>query len=98
MDGTGTCSIERDLSYHKKEYSESVAVKLFNAIVDVTDNLSSFPEMAPCEQLLRHRAEGFRSLVQGYYKIIYYKENDIIYIAMLWDCRQNPIRLIDKFK
>lgn len=54
--------------------------------------------MASVEELLKHRKECFRSLVEGNYKIIYYVVNDTIYVATLWDCRQNPIRLLDRFR
>ena len=84
--------------YYRSHYSETSAVKIFNVLVDAADSLLPFPDMAPKEELLRHRREGFRALVQGHYKIIYYIENDIVQIAMIWDCRQNPIRLIDRFR
>lgn len=84
--------------YYRKNYSESAAVNIFNKLVDAADSLSPFPNMASVEELLKHRKECFRSLVEGNYKIIYYVVNDTIYVATLWDCRQNPIRLLDRFR
>jgi hypothetical protein len=34
--------------------------------------------------------EDFRYLVESNYKIIYWKEDEIITIASVFDCRQNP--------
>jgi hypothetical protein len=28
-----------------------------------------------------------------HYKVIYYVEKNVIYIATIWDCRQNPVKL-----
>lgn len=51
--------------------------------------------MAPIEPLLQERKEVFRSLVvRKNYKVIYYIQNTIIYIADIWDCRQDPDRLL----
>ena len=37
--------------------------------------------------------EDFRCLVEGNYKIIYWKEDEIITIASVFDCRQNPKKM-----
>ena len=71
--------------YYRANYSESAAVKIFNRLVDAADSLLPFPNIASIEDLLKHRKEGFRSLVEGNYKIIYYVEDDTVYIATLWD-------------
>ena len=41
-----------------------------------------------------NRTKQYRSLVEGYYKIIYTMRNDhTIQVVLLWDCRQNPDKL-----
>jgi hypothetical protein len=37
--------------------------------------------------------EDFRYLVESNYKIIYWKEDEIITIASVFDCRQNPEKI-----
>ena len=49
--------------------------------------------MAPIESLLEDRDKVYRALVVDKYKIVYYVENNIIYIAAVWDCRQNTEKL-----
>lgn len=75
-----------------------MAVNVFNAIVDAADRLALFPQMGEVVDLLSERMKCYRSLIEGNYKIIYYEENNIVNIALIWDCRQNPLRLLDKLK
>ena len=50
--------------------------------------------MAEAEQLLQERPETFRSLVvRQTYKVVYYIEDTVIYIADVWDCRQSPEKM-----
>ena len=37
--------------------------------------------------------EGFRYLVESNYKIIYWQENELITIASVFDCRQDPKKM-----
>lgn len=47
--------------------------------------------MASVEQLLDGEPEMFRSLVVlRRYKVIYYVTDETIYVADIWDCRQDP--------
>ena len=85
-------------TYYSEQKSESVAVNVFNAIVDAADRLALFPKMGEVVDLLSGRMKCYRSLIEGNYKIIYYEENNIVNIALIWDCRQNPLRLLDKLK
>lgn len=84
--------------YYSEHKSEIVAVKLFNTIVNAADRLGLFPEMGTTEELLKNRRKCYRSLIEGNYKVVYYVEDNNVYIALIWDCRQNPWRLIDKLK
>ena len=85
-------------TYYSEYKSEATAVKLFNAIVDASDRLALFPEMGGIEELLKGRRKSYRSMIEGNYKIVYYIENNKVYIALVWDCRQNPLRLLDRLK
>ncbi len=69
------------------------AIKMHNKILDAVEPLLYFPQMAPIESLLEDRDKVYRALVVDKYKIVYYVENNIIYIAAVWDCRQNTEKL-----
>lgn len=67
------------------------ATNLFNDILDEIEILKDFPKIVPIEPALRDELKEFRSLVIRHnYKVIYYFEESTIYIAAIWDCRQNP--------
>ena len=77
-----------------KNKSEIAAVGIYNDILDEVDSLLHFPYMAPVETLLSEFTESYRSLVvRNIYKVVYYINNDTIYIVAVFDCRQSPEKL-----
>jgi plasmid stabilization system protein ParE len=74
--------------------NEKAAVKTYNSILDGIYRLADFPQMAAIEPLLADFARTYRSLViKNTYKVVYYIEGDVVYIATVIDCRQNPNKL-----
>lgn len=73
--------------------NEQAAIKTHNKLLDATESLPQFPQMAPIEPLLEDCDKAYRALVVDKYKILYYFENNTIYIAAVWDCRQSTKRL-----
>jgi plasmid stabilization system protein ParE len=73
------------------EKSKQAAINLYNDFLDEIERLRDFPQMAAVEPVLINEPQIFRALVVRHnYKVIYYIEGDTIYIAAIWDCRQNP--------
>ncbi len=86
-------SLEAIFSFYE-EKSLRVAQHIIADIFKAAGQLSVYPYMAAIEPLLEQRPETFRSLVvRDTYKIVYYIEDPVIYIADLWDCRQSPEKL-----
>ena len=57
----------------------------------VNDLLKTTPYWGPFEPLLADLPDGFRSIVVNHLnKIVYYIEDDTIYIADFWDTRKEP--------
>jgi len=79
--------------YHKSNVSEKVAEKIRKSVVDAVHILYKNPLAGPTEPLLIKRNKNFRYLVQGNYKIIYWIDKEIIFIASVFDCRQNPTKM-----
>lgn len=79
--------------YFKK--SPRAAAKLYNSILDEALLLENHPYIAAIDPVFEDFAETIRSLVvvKGRFKVTYYVENDIIYVIIVWSCRQNPERL-----
>jgi len=79
--------------YYYSKASKKVADKITNSIVDKTIMLEITPRMGQKEELLAHFKQEIRYLVQGNYKIVYLIEENIVSIATVFDCRQDPIKL-----
>ena len=80
----------------KETNSENAAVKVYNSILDELEILEKQPRIAAIEPLLEDFSKQFRSLIiKRRYKAIYYidEEKDMIFVATIWDCRQNPNNL-----
>jgi toxin ParE1/3/4 len=76
--------------------SKRVADKISNAIVDKTILLEQTPHAGQKEDLLMHLNKEMRYLVEGNYKIVYWIDENIVSIATVFDCRQNPKKLKSK--
>lgn len=84
----------RDIyDYYFFKASKKVADKLANAIVDQTILLEQTPQMGQPEEMLMHLQKDIRYLLHRHYKIVYWREENIISIATIFDCRQNPKKL-----
>ena len=79
--------------YYYSKASKKVADKITNSIVDKTIMLEITPRMGQKEELLAHFKQEIRYLVQGNYKIVYLIKENIVSIATVFDCRQDPIKL-----
>lgn len=79
--------------YYSLMATPRIAKKIVNKIVDRVEILLKNPVSGPKEELLSEMSEDFRYLVESNYKIIYWQENEIITIASVFDCRQNPEKM-----
>jgi len=79
--------------YFSLQASPRVANRIVKKIVESVEVLYTVPFSGQKEELLSRYAEDFRYLVEGNYKIIYWNYNELITIASVFDCRQNPDKL-----
>jgi len=94
---------ERDINGIYEYYatkSQRVATDLYNSILDDVDRLEINPYIAAIEPLLDENPKSYRSLITGKrkIKIVYYVENETVFISRIWDCRQNPKKLKNSIK
>lgn len=80
--------------YYSLEVSTGIAKKIINGIIDRVTILENNPLAGTKEELLNEYSEDFRYLVEGNYKIIYWKMENLIMIASVFDCRQNPNKIL----
>jgi plasmid stabilization system protein ParE len=76
--------------YYSFEVNPRFARKIINKILNRVTILESNPLAGPKEELLTDYPEEFRYLVESNNKIIYWKKENLITIASVFDCRQNP--------
>ena len=79
--------------YFSTSASLRVADKIINAIVDKTISLENNPGIGQIEELLKHKKEEIRYLIEGNYKIVYFIEEIYIIVLTIFDCRQDPKKL-----
>jgi toxin ParE1/3/4 len=80
-------------NYYSLKASPRIAKKIVTKIVDRVEIVLKNPLSGPKEELLREMSEDFRYLVESNYKIIYWIEDEVITIASVFDCRQNPEKM-----
>ena len=79
--------------YYSFAASPRIARTIINRILERVTVLETSPLVGPKEELLIEYPEDFRYLVESNYKIIYWKKENLITIASIFDCRQNPEKI-----
>ncbi|MFZ4456356.1 MAG: type II toxin-antitoxin system RelE/ParE family toxin [Bacteroidales bacterium] len=80
--------------FYSEQANTNVARKIVTQLIDRVTILKNNPLAGQKEELLANSEVDFRYLVEGNYKIIYWKEENRVTIATVFDCRQNPIRMV----
>jgi plasmid stabilization system protein ParE len=83
------------------ERSPQAANRMFACIMQTANSLAESPQRVPV--IFAYRDKIFRERLvlrprKKIHKIIYYIQDETVYIASVWDCRQNPQRLITELK
>lgn len=75
------------------------AARIYNGILDEVVILEKNPNLGPVEDALKHRSKSYRYLVvsQGRFKALYFLEADVIYIAGIWNCKQDINKMKEKY-
>ena len=90
---TASEQLEDVFDYFKITANLTIARKIVKEIVKKTSSLSKQPRKGQREPLLADRQKEYRYLVEGNYKIIYWIDVATIYIAAVFDTRQNPEKI-----
>lgn len=76
--------------FYLETVSFMVSESVVNGLIDCVTNLKYNPQMGGMEPSLRNYPEGYRYLVQGNYKIIYWIDQQNVIISVIFDCRRKP--------
>jgi len=92
-----TAPAKKQLDHIYRFYGQrnvNVAESIFNDIIDESEQLINFPQMAAIEPGLADFEEIYRSLiVRRFFKVVYRTTVDTIYIVAVFDCRQDSQKL-----
>jgi len=86
--------LEGIYNYYSIEATKTIAKKIVKNIRNKVKILANTPFVGVKEELLIKEIDEYRYLVEGNYKIIYRVTKKNIDIAFIFDCRQNPKKLI----
>ncbi len=90
--------LDQIFDYYKYTASLKVSKKIISGIVESTVMLEKNPFIGTKEPLLENRKKEYRFIVKGNYKIIYFVEENFVKISSVFDCRQNPNKIIESTK
>lgn len=88
---------EKAMDYCLRQFGKRVAKRIVDKIDRDVLLLSANPYMGTIEESLQELSE-FRYIVEGPAKLIYTVEDGYIFIHLYWDCRRDPIHLMDLIK
>lgn len=94
---TANRDIGRIEKYLINQAGERRARKTLNKIYGHVDILIENPRAGQFESMLDDQPIGYRRLVEGNYKILYYIKSDrVVRIAAVFDCRRDPAKMKTK--
>ena len=87
------------IDYIVEEFGVRAAEKFYKKTEEWQDVLSSSPKAGKIETLLNNRSRSYRSIViTRQNKLIYYIEDETIFIVDFWDTRREPLQQADKIE
>ena len=87
------------IDYIVKEFGVRAAEKFYKKTEEWQDVLSSSPKAGKIEPLLNNRSRSYRSIViTKQAKLIYYIEDETVFIVDFWDTRREPQQQADKLE
>jgi plasmid stabilization system protein ParE len=86
-------NLEDIFNYYKLNATLKTARKIVVLLVESVDVLLRNPFIGQREDLLKTRKTEYRYLVVENYKLIYSFDKKHVYIHLVFDARQNPVKI-----
>ncbi len=84
--------IELIFDYYKENVSLKIANKIKSGIVVCIKNLKDKNVDCEVDEFLIYLNKNHKRFVCGHYKIIYYVDQNQLFVTDIFDSRQNPIK------
>ena len=77
--------------YIYERFGEKRSMKFLDDVDEAVDMIVRHPGIGTIDPLFADRSVTYRSIVvDGLNKLVYRVDDDVIYIAAMWDCRREP--------
>ncbi len=77
--------------YIYERFGEKRSIKFLDNVDEAVDMILRHPNIGTIDPLFADRSVTYRSVVvDGLSKMVYRVEDNVIYIAAMWDCRREP--------
>jgi len=88
-------SLEESLHFliEEQELPLEKVLAIKTQLLDRADSLVTYSKTGQIEEYLEHLDKEHRRQIEGYFKIIYRIEGELIYITDFFDTRQNPEKM-----
>lgn len=87
------------VSFGYLAFGERAVIRFVDEVQRANERLSAYPFLGKVEPALRGLGREYRSLVvHRNYKVIYYIDDDRVFIASFWSTRCNPNNLRSEIK
>jgi plasmid stabilization system protein ParE len=83
-------------AWYKIKASEKIALKIIDKILDSIEELGNLPGIGSIEPHLAHIPGQYKYIGCGNCKIIFRIANNIVFVTDIFDCRQNPRKIIKR--
>ena len=81
--------------FYRQVAGEVVARKRLSKILDATETVGYMPNIGRLDEDYHH-TPTYRYLTVLDYRVYYFVEDDVVYIAAIWDCRQGGMVFEEK--
>lgn len=85
-------SLQIIIQYYR-EYSDQSAKAFAKRVLNKTKSLAQFPGIGPVQEFPSVRRHTYRFLIEGNFKILYYLQENLVFIADVFDTRQDPEKM-----
>ena len=91
--------LKKAISFGMFAFGEKAVIRFVDEIQKTDERLSAFPLLGKIEPSLEGLGQEYRSLViHRNYKVIYYIDDDIVFIASFWSTQCDPENLRSEIK
>lgn len=83
--------------YIQKQFGTKRKTEFLREVRQTTGLLKQNPELGAPDPLFKDCSIAYRSIIiNGLNKLVYYIDNDVIFISAFWDTRREPESIVEK--